>query len=175
MSNENLAENIAELLKPTIKDVTRREVGLSVHDLPDIVRKEMDACIDGKCDAIASKVIEKLPAIQKGEVPKIEGHSNEELAKTIKEIMANTKPTFTVEGHTAHDILDCPTCRPIVIDKLWQDEGYRQKIMENICEDDACRTAISKMFEEKGYGVTKNERTETWAERRLRERAERNK
>ena len=182
MSDEELMQKVAGLLRPVVEDAARKEVGGRMKDLPGIVKKEpedlpsivrseMDACIDGKCDAIANRVIEKLPEFPKGDVPV---DYKEDLAKAVQEIMANTKPTISVEGHTAHDILDCPTCKPIVIDTLWKDEGYRQKVMESICEDDACRASISKMFEDKGYGVKENVGTnETWAERRLRERAER--
>lgn len=189
MSNENLAEDIVKLLQPTLKDVARKEVGIRMNDLPDIVRQQMDACIDGKCDVIAEKVAEKIPAhntqkkITLIERQKLEGDpelvlhshdSNEDLAKIVQDAIANSKPTITVEGHTAHDILDCPTCKPIIIQKLWQDEDYRKRIMESICDDDACRSSMIKMFEDKGLGVNKDVKTtETWAERRLRERRER--
>ena len=180
MSNEELMQKVAGMLRPAVKDAAREEVGLRMKDLPGIVqkemeglpgivRKEMDACLDGKCDAIADRLVGKLPKAEASIL------SVEDVTKAVKEAMEGSKSPFTVEGHTAHDILDCPTCKPIVVDKLWESEEYRQKVMESICEDDACRAAISKMFTDKGYEVMEaGRKDESWAERRLRERRERN-
>ena len=171
MSTDELAQKIADNLGSTIREAASDEVGLKMRDLPRIVRKEMDACLDGKCDDIASRLAEKLPRVEQHIL------TGEDVAKAVKEAMGEGGPSLTVKGHTAHDILDCPTCRPMVVEGLWKDEGYRQQVMEKVCEDDVCREAISKMFEEKGYEVRKHEegsgREETWAERRLRERRER--
>ena len=173
-------QKVAGLLRPVVEDAARKEVGGHMKDLPgivkkeleslpEIVRKEMDACLDGKCDAIAERLAVKLPKAETGTL------SLEDITKTVKEAMEGGKIPFSVEGHSAHDILDCPTCRPIVTEKLWASEEYRQKVMENICEDDACREAISKMFTDKGYGVTETVKDESWSERRLRERTEKAK
>ena len=178
MSGDELAQRITELLKPTVKDAAREEVGRHMGDIGGIVRKEMDECLDEKCDAIASKVAEKLtpgeapPALKSEDIAKaVKGA----LGETVKEALGEVKPSVTVEGHTAHDILECPNCKPIVVEALWKDEEYRRQVMERVCEDDECRQAISKMFEGKGYEVRKRgeeTREETWAERRLRERRE---
>ena len=180
MGNENLAQEVADLLKTDAAKAAEGAVNLRMKELPSIVskeleglpgivRKEMDACLDGKCDAIAERLALKLPKAESGTL------SSEALTKVVQEAMEAGKSPFTVEGHTAYDILDCPTCKPIVVNKLWENEEYRQKIMENICEDDDCRNAISKMFADKGFGVTENggKDDESWSERRLRERTER--
>lgn len=172
--SEELAQKVADLLKTDVREAAKGAADLRMKDLPGIVRKEMDECLDGKCDAIAARVIEKFPEFPKVDIPTF---PSEDITKAVKEAMGGSKPTFNVEGHTAHDILDCPTCRPIVVDKLWESEEYRQKVMERICEDDACREAVSKIFKEKGYEVSKHGeepgKHESWAARRLRERRER--
>lgn len=179
MSGEELAQKIAEILQPAVKDVAREEAGLHMKGIGSIVRREMDACLDGKCDAIASRLVEKLP---KAEPPVLKSEDivtavKEAMGEAFKEAMEGVKPSFDIQGHTAHDILDCPTCRPIVVKKLWEDEDYRRQVMERVCEDDACRAAVSKIFEEKGYEVRKHgeepRKEESWAKRRLRERKER--
>lgn len=177
LSVEDISLKVAEILKPGVREAAEGAADLRMKDLPSlvskeleglpsIVRKEMDACLDGKCDAIAERLVAKLPKAEPGTL------SAEELTKAVKEAMEGSKAHFTVDGHTAHDILDCPTCKPIVIDKLWENEEYKQKVMGQICEDDACREAISKMFTDKGYGVKEDVGNESWAERRLRERRE---
>lgn len=179
MSTEDLAQQVAGLLKTDAAKAAEGAVDRRMKDLPGIVqkemeglpkivRKEMDACLDGKCDAIAEKVLEKLP---KAEASSLSG---EDVTKAVKEALAGAKTPFTVEGHTAHDILDCPTCKPIVVEKLWESEEYRQAMAEKVCEDEACRTLFLKKFEEKGYEVVEaGRKDESWAERRLRERGER--
>ena len=181
MSGEGLAQQVAELLKSDVEAAAKGATDLRMKDLPvlvskeleglpAIVRKEMDACLDGKCDAIAERLVLKLPKVEPGSL------SVEDLTKAVKVAMEEGKSPFTVEGHTAYDILDCPTCKPLVVDKLWESEEYRQKVMENICEDDACRESMTKLFKDKGYGVKENGGSggaeESWAERRLRERRE---
>ena len=179
--SENIAQQVADLLKTDVAEAAKGAADLHMKNIPGIVqkemeglsgivRKEMDACLDGKCDAIAERLAVKLPKAETGTL------SLEDITKTVKEAMEGGKIPFSVEGHSAHDILDCPTCRPIVTEKLWASEEYRQKVMENICEDDACRVSISKMFTDKGYGVKENVKTdESWSERRLRERTEKAK
>jgi hypothetical protein len=180
VSGEDLAQKVAGLLKTDVAKAAEGAVDLRMKDLPGIVhkemeglpgivRKEMDACLDGKCDAIADRLIAKLP---KTETPALSG---EDVTKAVKEAMERSKTPFTVEGHTAHDILDCPTCKPIVIDTLWESKEYRQAMAEKVCEDEECRNLFLKQFEEKGYGVKENGgKEESWADRRLRERRERN-
>ncbi len=176
MSEQNLALKVAEILKKGVREAAGEAADLRMKELPGIVqkemealpglvRKEMDACIGGHCETIADKVLEKLP---KAEVSTLKV---EDVAKAVKEAMEEGKSPLNVEGHTAHDILDCPTCKPLLVDKLWASDEYRQGVMEKICEDDACRESMTKMFTEKGKGVEENVGTETWAERRLRERA----
>lgn len=185
MSAEDIAQQVASLLKTDAEKFAEGAVDLRMKDLPGIVskeleglpaivRKEMDACLDGKCDAIAERLVEKLPK-SKASTLKVE-----DVTKAVKTALEEGKSPWTIEGHTAHDILDCPTCKPLIIDKLWDSEEYKQKVMEQICEDDACREAISKMFKDKGHGADKEQgveeddrKDESWAERRLRERRER--
>lgn len=180
MSGEDLAQKVAGLLKTDVAKAAEGAVDLRMKDLPGIVhkemeglpgivRKEMDACLDGKCDTIADKVLEKLP--------KSEAYmAVEDVTKAVKEALEGSKTPFTVEGHSAHDILDCPTCKPVVIEKLWADEGYRKSMAEKVCEDEECRNLFIKQFDEKGYGAKENGggKEESWADRRLRERRERN-
>lgn len=177
MSNKNLAQEVADLLKGDAAKAAEGAVDRRMKDLPGIVskeleglpgivRKEMDECLDGKCDAIAERLVAKLP--------KASTLSGEEITNAVKKAMEGGQTPFNVEGHSAHDILDCPTCRPIVEEKLWANEDYRKKVMENICQDDACRESMSNMFKEKGLGVKEEvEKDEGYSERRLRERAER--
>lgn len=178
MSGEDLAQKVAGLLKTDVAKAAEGAVDLRMKDLPGIVqkemdglpgivRKEMDACLDGKCDTIADKVLEKLPKAEAS-------MAVEDVTKAVKEAMEGSKTPFTVEGHSAHDILDCPTCKPIVVDKLWESEEYRQAMAEKVCEDEECRNLFLKHFEEKGYGAKENVgKGESWADRRLRERRER--
>jgi len=174
--SENLAQQVADLLKTDVKEAAKGAADLHMKELPGIVqkemeglpaivRKEMDACLDGKCDAIAERLVEKLP--KAGASMKVE-----DVTKSVLAALAEgAKAPFTVQGHSAHDILDCPTCKPILVKKLWENEEYRQNVMEKICEDDACRESMSKMFKDKGVGVEENVgKEESWAERRLRDR-----
>ena len=192
---EELDQRVADLLKTQVAEATKGATDLFRKDLPGIVqkeleglpgivqkemeglpgivRKEMDACLDGKCDTIADKVLEKLP---KAEAPM----SVEGFTKAVKEALEGAKTPFTVEGHSAHDILDCPTCKPVILDKLWADEGYRKTMAEKVCEDEECRNLFLKHFDEKGYGPKEKGakengggKEESWADRRLRERRER--
>lgn len=177
MSEQDVAVKVAEILKKGVREAAEGAADLRMKDLPGIVqkemeglpgivRKEMDACLDGKCDTIADKVLEKLPKAEAS-------MSVEDVTKAVKEAMEGSTTPFNVEGHSAHDILDCPTCKPIVIDKLWADEGYRKTMAEKVCEDEECRNLFLKTFEEKGYGSKENVgKEETWAERRLRERSQ---
>ena len=179
MSGEDLAQKVAGLLKTDVAKAAEGAVDLRMKELPGIVQKEMeglptivrqemDACLDGKCDAIAERLVEKLPKVEASTV------KVEDVTKAVMAALAEGKSTFNVEGHSAHDILDCPTCKPIVVEKLWENEEYRQKVMERICEDDACRESMTKMFTDKGFGVEENVgKEESWAERRLRERSAR--
>ena len=194
MSGKGLAQEVANLLKTNVEAAAKGAADLRMKDLsvivqkemeglpgivqkemeglPGIVRQEMDACLDGKCDDIAAKVIEKFP-----EFPKLEASTLkvEDVTKAVMDALAEgSKTPFTVEGHTAHDILDCPTCKPIIVDKLWENEEYRQTMAEKVCEDEECRNLFLKHFEKKGYeGIEAGRKEETWAERRLRERSER--
>lgn|GEM_PF-5702857 len=179
MSGEELAQKIAGLLKTDAAEAAKGAVDLRMKDLPGIVskeleglpvivRKEMDACLDGKCDAIAERLVEKLPKAEAS-------MKVEDVTKSVMAALAEgAKIPFNVEGHSAHDILDCPTCKPIVVEKLWENPEYRQNVMEKICEDDACRESMTKIFKDKGFGVEENVgKDESWADRRLRERRER--
>ena len=144
MSTEDLAQQVADLLKTDVAKAAEGAANLRMKELPGIVqkeleglpgivRKEMDACLDGKCDAIAERLVEKLPKAEASTM------SGEDVTKAVKAAMEEGQAPFTIEGHTAYDILDCPTCKPIIVNKLWENEEYRQKVMESICEDDACR------------------------------------
>jgi len=179
MSEQDVAVKVAEILKKGVREAAEGAADLRMKDLPGIVqkemeglpgivRKEMDACLDGKCDTIADKVLEKLPKAEAS-------MSVEDVTKAVMAALAEgAKTPFTVEGHSAHDILDCPTCKPIVVEKLWADEGYRKTMAEKVCEDEECRNLFLKQLEEKGYEVTEaGRKDESWAERRLRERRER--
>ena len=155
------AKGAADLRMKDLPGIVQKEM----EGLPGIVRKEMDACLDGKCDAIADRFIAKLPKAEASVV------SVEDVTKAVKEAMEGAKPPFTVQGHTAHDILDCPTCKPVILEKLWENEEYRQAIAERVCEDEECRNLFIKQFEEKGYEVREaGRKDESWAARRLRER-----
>lgn len=176
MSEQDVALKVAEILKTGVREAAGEAADLRMKELPGIVqkemeglpglvRKEMDACIGGHCETIAEAVLEKLPKAEASTL------KVEDVKKSVMEALKEGKSTFNVEGHTAHDILDCPTCKPLLVDKLWASDEYRQNVMEKICEDDSCRDSMTKMFTEKGIGVEKDVGTETWSERRLRERA----
>ncbi len=178
MSDQEYALKIAEILKPSVSEAAGEAADLRMKDLSGIVKKELeglpgivDACLDGKCGAIAEAVLEKLPKAEASTL------KVEDVTKGVMEALAEgaTKIPFNVEGHTAHDILDCPTCKPLILDKLWASDEYKQGVMEKICEDDSCRESMTKMITEKGIGVEKDVGTETWSEKRLRERGERAK
>jgi len=78
-------------------------------------------------------------------------------------------------------------CKPVVAETLWKDEEYRKDVLgkilkdetqrgtllEGICTDESCRKDILKIFKEKNIEVTERVGEESWAQRRLRERAER--
>lgn len=179
MSEQDVALKVAEILKVPIREAAGEAADLRMKELPgivqkemeglpELVRKEMDACIGGHCKTIAEAVLEKLPKAEASTF------KVEDVTKSVMAALAEGgKTAFNVEGHTAHDILDCPTCKPLIVDKLWASDEYKQNVMEKICEDDACRDSMTKMFTEKGIGVEKDVGTETWSERRLRERRER--
>ena len=194
MSNEDLAQKIADMLKPTAEDAAKAAIGSQMKSLEDVMGRKIETCIDGKCDSIAAKTAEKLRS-------------------EIQDIKSKVEGSMSIKGHTPHDIFDCPTCKPIAIDhllkdekhrgglletvckdgvckpllaeNLWKDEGYRKDVLgkilkdenqrgnllEGICTDEACRKDISKIFEEKGY-VIGEKKEETFAERRRREMAE---
>ena len=196
MSEEGLAEKIAEMLKPTAEDAAKAAIGSQMKSLEDALGKKIETCIDGKCDSIAAKTAEKLQSELQG-------------------IQSKVESSMSIKGHTPHDIFDCPTCKPIAIEhllkdekhrgglletvckdgvckpivaeNLWKDEEYRKEVLgkllkdetqrgdllEGICTDEACRKDILKIFKEKNIGVTESGRDETWAQRRLRERKER--
>jgi hypothetical protein len=176
MSDKNLAQEVADLLKTDAGKAADRAVDLRMKDLPGIVskeleglpgivRKEMDACLDGKCDAIAERLVAKLPKAEASTM------SVEDITKAVQAAMEEGGSHLNVEGHTAHDILDCPTCKPIIVNKLWESEEYRQAIAEKVCEDEECRNLFIKQFGEKGYEVTEaGRKDESWSEQRLRER-----
>ena len=180
MSSEELAQKVAALLNTDAVEAAKGAADLFMKDLdlpsivqkemeglPGIVRKEMDACLDGKCDAIAESLVAKLPKAEASIV------SVEDVTKAVKEALEGSKTPFNVEGHSAHDILDCPTCKPIVEAKIWESKEYRQTMAEKVCEDEECRNLFLKHYEEKGYGVKENVgKEESWAERRLRERSQ---
>ncbi len=180
MSEEKLdLKMIAKLLEPEMKRTADAVFESGMKGIGSIV----DACLDGKCDVIATRTKEKLrPDIQeiRERLEKMESAepstlSVEDITKTVKEALEGAESSLTVQGHSAHDILDCPTCKPLIVDKLWASDEYRQGVMEKICEDDACRESMTKMFTEKGLGVAENVgKDESWAQRRLRERRERN-
>ncbi len=179
MSEEKLdLKMIAKLLEPEMKRTADAVFESGMNGIGSIV----DACLDGKCDVIATRTREKLrPDIQEirerlEKIERVEPSSLavEDIAKVVKEALEGAESSLTVQGHSAHDILDCPTCKPIIIDKLWQDKEYRQAIAEKACEDEECRTLFTKKLEEKGYEVAKaGRKDESWAQRRLRERKER--
>jgi len=181
MSGEGLAKEIAGLLQTDVEKAVKGATDLRMKELPGIVqkemeglpgivRKEMDACLDGKCDAIADRLVMKLPKAEASTM------SVEDVTKAVKAAMEEGQAPFKVEGHTAHDILDCPTCKPVIVNKLWESEEYRQAVAEKVCEDEECRNLFIKQFEEKGYEVTEaGRKDESWAERRLRERAKKSK
>ena len=200
MSEGDLAQKIADQLRPAAESAAREAVTsqMSSHmkNLEDALGNKIGECIDGKCDVIAAKAVEKLRPEIEGLTSKVEG-------------------AMTVKGHTPHDIFDCPTCkpialehllkdekhrggllemvckdgvcRPVVAENLWKDEAYRTDVVEKllkdetqrgsllgrICEDEECRKGISKIFEEKGFEVSESVGDESWAQRRLRERRER--
>ena len=176
-----MAVKVAAILKTPLADAAGEAADLRMKELPgivqkemaglpELVRKEMDACIGGHCETIAEAVLEKLPKAEASTF------KVEDVTKAVKEALEGAESPLTVQGHSAHDILDCPTCRPLLVDKvkkeLWENEEYRQGVMEKICEDDSCRESMTKMFTKKGIGVEKDVGSETWAERRLRERSE---
>ena len=190
MSEQDVALKVAEILKKPLREAAEGAADLRMKELPGIVqkemeglpgivqkemeglpgivRKEMDACIDGKCDVIADKVLEKLPKAGAS-------MAVEDITKAVKEAMEGSTTPFNVEGHSAHDILDCPTCKPIVMEKLWENKEYRLVMAEKVCEDEECRNLFLKHFEEKGHGSKENGGSggaeESWADRRLRERS----
>ena len=158
-----------DLFRKDLPGIVQKEMA----GLPELVRKEMDACIGGHCETIAEAVLEKLPKAEASTF------KVEDVTKAVKEALEGAESPLTVQGHSAHDILDCPTCKPLIVDKvrkeLWESEEYRQTVMEKICEDDTCRESMTKMFTEKGIGVEKDVGKESWSEKRLRERGERAK
>ena len=92
MSNEELMQKVAGMLRPAVKDAAREEVGLRMKDLsgivqkemeglPGIVRQEMDACLDGKCDVIADRLVGKLPKAEASVM------TVEDITKAVKEAM----------------------------------------------------------------------------------------
>lgn len=176
--SEDLAKQVSALLKGDAEEAAVGAVDLRMKELPGIVkkeleglpgivRKEMDACLDGKCDAIADRLAAKIPKVEASTF------SGEDITKAVKAAMEEGGAPFKVEGHTAHDILDCPTCKPVIVEKLWENEGYRQAMAEKVCEDEECRALFQKHFEKKGYEVIEaGRKDESWAERRLRERRE---
>ncbi len=180
LSIEDISLKVAAILKPGVREAAEGAaaqhmetlpgiVQKEMEGLPELVRKEMDACIGGHCETIAEAVLEKLPKAEASTL------KVEDVTKAVKEALEGAESPLTVQGHSAHDILDCPTCKPLIVDKvrkeLWESEEYRQNVMEKICEDDSCRESMTKMFTEKGIGVKEDVGTETWAQRRLRERA----
>lgn len=177
--SEELDQRVADLLKTHVAEATKGAtvqimkdlpgiVQKEMEGLPGIVRKEMDACLDGKCDAIAERLVLKLPKAEASTL------AIEDVTKAVKAAMEGGSTPFSVEGHTAHDILDCPTCKPVIVEKLWESPEYRQAIAEKVCEDEECRALFVKQFESKGYEVIEaGRKDESWAERRLRERSER--
>jgi len=180
LSDKNLAQQVADLLKTDVREAAEGAANLRMKELPGIVqkemeglpgivRKEMDACLDGKCDAIADRLVAKLPKVEASTM------SVEDITKAVQAAMEEGGSHLNVEGHTAHDILDCPTCKPIIVNKLWESEEYRQAIAEKVCEDEECRNLFIKQFGEKGYEMREvGKEDESWSERRLRERSERN-
>ena len=197
MSDTELAQKIADMLKPTAELAAKGAVTSQMKNLEGLIGRKIESCIDGKCDTIAAKTIEKLQP-------------------ELKDIRSKVKEAITIKGHTPHDIFDCPTCKPIALShllkdekhrsgllemvckdgvckpivagKLWEDDEYKAEVLGKIlkdetqrggllgriCEDEECRKGITKIFEEKGYAVgTKKE--ETWTQRRRREMAEEKK
>ena len=196
MSEQGLAEKIAEMLKPTVENAAKAAIGSQMKILEDNLGTKIETCIDGKCDLIATKAIEKLQP-------------------ELNDIKSKVEGAMSIKGHTPHDIFDCPTCKPIAIDHLlkdekhrggllemvckdgvckpvvaetlWKDEEYRKDVLgkilkdetqrgtllEGICTDESCRKDILKIFKEKNIEVTERVGEESWAQRRLRERAER--
>lgn len=198
MSDQELAQKVAEILKPTTENAAKVAVTSQMKGLEDALGKRIETCIDGKCDSIAAKTAEKLQS-------------------ELKEIKSKVEGTTSIKGHTAHDIFDCPTCKPkaiehllkeekhrsglletvckdgvckpIVAENLWKDEEYRKGVLgkilkdetqrgtllEGICTDEDCRRDILKIFKEKNIEVTESVGEESWAQRRLREMAEEKK
>ena len=196
MSDNELAQKIAGMLKPTAENAAKAAIGSQMKSLKDILGTTIETCIDGKCDAIATKAIEKLQP-------------------ELNDIKSKVKDAMTIKGHTPHDLWDCPTCKPVAIDHLlkdethrgglletvctdgvcrpivaetlWKDEDYRKDVLgkllkdeeqrgpllEGICTDEACRNDIFRILKEKNIEVSERGRDETWAQQRLRERKER--
>lgn len=197
MSEKDLAQKIADMLKPTAEDAARGAVTSQMKSLEDVMGRKIETCIDGKCETIAAKTAEKI----QGE---------------IQDIKSKVKDAMSIKGHTPHDIFDCPTCKPIAIEHLLKDEKHRGDLLETvckdgickpivaenlwkdkdykaevlgkilkdetqrggllgrICEDEECRKGITKIFTEKGY-VIGEKKEETFAQRRRREMAEERK
>lgn len=129
MSDTELAQKIAEMLKPTAENAAKAavtsELSVSMKSLEDALGNKIETCIDGKCDDIATKTSERLQS-------------------ELQKIKKMTEGDITVKGHTPHDLWDCPTCKPVAIDHLLKEEKHRSGLLETVCKNGVCKPIVAE-------------------------------